>query len=264
MSLSYNDLTLLRYIQKRQMIPLSKTALHFQKNESSIRRTIEQINLYSSEPMVRIEKSICYSCISYEDLVSFIRNLDQKDYLSSSDERIRVMITAIFFQNYVNSSKLYEQWGLSLTTKKQDTALLRQFLTRYGLELVTKKKKGLSIQGDELQLRFLVIDILHPLFEFTSENKVLARFANTPLEKQTYELATEYLSCKFSGSNRNSFPFSLRNRLVPKLSLQKIPAAFYLYYENTDCKRYICLLLQTAFGSFKHPFYRLSPAEPAL
>ena len=45
MSLSYNDLTLLRYIQKRQMIPLSKTALHFQKNESSIRRTIEQINL---------------------------------------------------------------------------------------------------------------------------------------------------------------------------------------------------------------------------
>lgn len=50
MSLSYNDLTLLRYIQKRQMIPLSKTALHFQKNESSIRRTIEQINLYSSDP----------------------------------------------------------------------------------------------------------------------------------------------------------------------------------------------------------------------
>lgn len=29
MSLSYNDLTLLRYIQKRQMIPLSKTALAF-------------------------------------------------------------------------------------------------------------------------------------------------------------------------------------------------------------------------------------------
>ena len=84
LSLSYNDLTLLRYIQKRQMIPLSKTALHFQKNESSIRRTIEQINLYSSEPMVRIEKSICYSCIIYEDLVSFIRHLDQKDNLSSS------------------------------------------------------------------------------------------------------------------------------------------------------------------------------------
>lgn len=264
MSLSYNDLTLLRYIQKRQMIPLSKTALHFQKNESSIRRTIEQINLYSSEPMVRIEKSICYSCISYEDLVSFIRNLDQKDYLSSSDERIRVMITAIFFQNYVNSSKLYEQWGLSLTTKKQDTALLRQFLTRYGLELVTKKKKGLSIQGDELQLRFLVIDILHPLFEFTSENKVLARFANTPLEKQTYELATEYLSCSFQEATEILSRFLSEIRLVPKLSLQKIPAAFYLYYENTDCKRYICLLLQTAFGSFKHPFYRLSPAEPAL
>ncbi len=197
MSLSFSDLNLLRYIQKRQAIPLSKTALRFHKNESSIRRTIEQINLYSSEPMIRIEKSICYSCITYEELVSFIQNLDAADYASSSDERIRVMIIIMFFQNYVNSSKLYEQWGLSLTTKKQDTSQLRQLLTRYHLELTVLKKRGLSIQGDELQLRFLVIDILHPLFEFTSENKVQARFANTPLEKQSFELAMDYLSSGF-------------------------------------------------------------------
>lgn len=52
MSLSYNDLTLLRYIQKRQMIPLSKTALHFQKNESSTavplnRSIFTPVNLWS-------------------------------------------------------------------------------------------------------------------------------------------------------------------------------------------------------------------------
>ena len=57
MSLSYNDLTLLRYIQKRQMIPLSKTALHFQKNESSIRVPLNRsiftpVNLWSGSKKV--------------------------------------------------------------------------------------------------------------------------------------------------------------------------------------------------------------------
>ena len=55
MSLSYNDLTLLRYIQKRQMIPLSKTALHFQKNESSIplnRSIFTPVNLWSGSKKV--------------------------------------------------------------------------------------------------------------------------------------------------------------------------------------------------------------------
>ena len=46
MGLSYNDLSLLRYIQKRQRISLSKVALQFQKDEISIRRTIERINLF--------------------------------------------------------------------------------------------------------------------------------------------------------------------------------------------------------------------------
>ena len=45
MGLSYDDLSLLRFIQKRQSIPLPKVAMQFEKNEISIRRAIEQINL---------------------------------------------------------------------------------------------------------------------------------------------------------------------------------------------------------------------------
>lgn len=50
MGLSYDDLSLLRFIQKRQSIPLHKVAMQFEKNEISIRRAIEQINLYSAAP----------------------------------------------------------------------------------------------------------------------------------------------------------------------------------------------------------------------
>lgn len=193
MGLSYSDLSLLRFLQKRQRISLSKVALQFQKDEISIRRTIERINLFSPEPMVEIQKGFCLSRLSYKEFVDFIQQITMGDYTSSYIERIRVMIVTIFFNGYVNASSLYEYWGLSLTTKKQDTAHLRQFLSRHGLSLLTLKKKGLTIEGDELQLRFLVIDILHPLLEFTAENRIEARYANTPLEKQSYDLAGTYL-----------------------------------------------------------------------
>lgn len=190
MGVSYNDLSLLRFIQKRERIPLPKVALRFEKNEISIRRAIEQINRYSPKPLIEIRKGYCLSRLSYREFVAFIQQITMDDYVSSCGERIRVMIVTIFFRGYVNASALYEQWNLSLTTKKQDTAHLRRFLAGHGLQLVTLKKKGLSIEGDELQLRFLVIDILHPLLEFTQENRIEARFANTPLEKQSYDLAS--------------------------------------------------------------------------
>lgn len=194
MGLNYNDLTLLRFIQKREALPLPKVARQFGKNETSIRRTIEQINLYSRDPLIEIKKNYCISQLSYSEFVAFISSISMSDYASSCSERIRVMIVTMFFKGYVNASSLYEKWGLSLTTKKQDTAHLRQFLADHGLTLVTLKKRGLATRGDELQLRFLIIDILHPLLEFTAENKIEARIANTPMEKQTFDLAEDSLT----------------------------------------------------------------------
>ena len=214
MGFNYNDLTLLRFIQKRHSIPLSKAALQFEKNESSIRRAIEQINLSFPSPVIEIEKGICSSRLSYEELVSLIQSMAPSDYSSSLDERIRVMTVTIFFRGYVNASRLYEQWGLSLTTKKQDTGHLRHFLEKYGLSLTTLHKKGLTITGDELQLCFLVIDILHPLLEFTPENRVHARFANTPIEKQSFELAMNYLEKGFSSAAEKLTCFLKENRLA--------------------------------------------------
>lgn len=198
MGLSYNDLSLLRFIQSRQSVPLSKVAAQFGKNEVSIRRTIEQINLYSLETMIDIKKGYCVSRLNYETFVTFICQIRMEDYHSSYTERSRVMIVRMFFNGFVNATALYQQWNLSLTTKKEDTAHLRHLLAAHGLQLQTLKKKGLLIEGDELQLRFLVIDILHPLLEFTSENRIEARLANTPLEKQSYDLANAYLQAACS------------------------------------------------------------------
>lgn len=87
MGLSYDDLSLLRFIQKRQSIPLPKVAMQFEKNEISIRRAIEQINLYSAAPMIEIKKGWCLSRVSYKEFVDFIKGISMEDYASSWAER---------------------------------------------------------------------------------------------------------------------------------------------------------------------------------
>lgn len=108
MGLSYNDLNLLRFIQKRQRISLPRAAAQLGKNETSIRRTVEQINLYSDRPMIEIRKNYCISHISYSELIDFVGRISMSDYASSCPERIRVMIVTMFFHGYVNASSLYE------------------------------------------------------------------------------------------------------------------------------------------------------------
>lgn len=249
MGLSYNDLSLLRFIQKRQSISVSKAALHFQKNETSIRRTIEQINLYSLTPLVEIKNGICLSRLNYEEFVNFIKQITLDDYSSSYIERIRVMIVIIFFRGYVNATQLYGGWGLSLTTKKQDTSHLRRFLSEHGLQLTVQKKKGLTIEGDELQLRFLVIDVLHPLLEFTAENRIEARFANTPLEKQSYELASTFLQ----PVSRRAVDLLNRFLTVESLSLNYPSKKFLLLF--------ICIMEIRPLNAFMAFTYRL-PLAP--
>lgn len=104
--------------------------------------------------------------------------------------------------------------GLVSDNKKQDTGQLRSFLKKYRLFLTTLHKKGLTITGDELQLCFLVIDILHPLLEFTPENRVHARFANTPIERQSFETAMIYLEKGFSPAAEKLTHFLEENHLA--------------------------------------------------
>lgn len=236
MGFNYNDLTLLRFIQKRHSIPLAKAALQFGKNESSIRRAIEQINLSFPSPVIEIEKGICSSCLSYEELIFLIRSMAPTDYASSSNERIRVIVVTIFFCGYINASELYGQWNLSLTTKKQDTGHLRRFLDKYGLSLTTLHKKGLTIEGDELQFCFLVIDILHPLLEFTPENRVQARFANTPIERQSFELAMSYLEKGFSSAAGKLAHFLKTNHLALNYPSKKFLLLFICIMETRPLK----------------------------
>lgn len=210
MGISANDFALLRYIQERHSIDLPKVAKHFNKTETTIRREIEIINLYTKDPIIQINKSVCKTNLSYTEFVDFIHNIEIGEYSSNWKERCKVLLTTIFFSGYVNASSLYQDWGLSLTTKKQDTAKLRTFLQPYGLNLVTIKKKGLTIEGDTFKLMLVLCQILYRLFELTPEDKMEERVANTVVEKQIYQITLEHIK-PFISESQNKMQDFLNN-----------------------------------------------------
>lgn len=186
MSISANDIKILRYIQGNRDVSLSELSNRFHKNSITLRRTIESLNLHSVDPIITISNSICSTKMSYTQLASFIRSISFDDYRSTQKERINVFIVCVFFESYVNASKLYDNWGLSLTTKKKDMSYLRDYIKKYKLEIKQIHKKGLTIVGDELILRLLVTNILYPLFEIGTNGSLSERVTNSPIEHQCY------------------------------------------------------------------------------
>lgn len=192
MGLTYLNLSLIRYIQEKQVIALVDVASKFHKNTTTIRREIEIINLYVEQPIIEIKKGICMTKLSYHDYACFVQSISLMDYSSNLQERLDACIVSIYFQSYINASKLYEHWGLSLTTKKQDMIALRAYLETYGLALVSLHRKGLCIQGDELRFRFLVIQILYPLFDMNEYETLTPRITNTPFESSNIKYLTTF------------------------------------------------------------------------
>lgn len=186
MTITMNDIEIIRYIQADQNVNLDELSRHFNKNSTTIRRTIDSVNNYSASPIISITNSVCSTKMTYEDLVSFIQSIRIQDYKSNQTERINVFIVSVFFDSYVNASKLYEGWGLSLTTKKKDMAYLREYLNSYDLEVKQVHKKGLTIVGNELMLRLLVCNILYPLYDIKPTKSFSERVTNNPIEHQCY------------------------------------------------------------------------------
>lgn len=194
MGLTSSNLALIRYVQEKQGVSLEKLASKFRKNQTSIRREVEMINLHSNAPLINIKKSSCTTPLSYKEYTQFIRDLSFSEFTSTSDERISSILVNIFFNKVVNTSQLYESWDLSLTTKKSDLNQLRTLLAERNCQLVFVRKKGLSIEGNPLFLRLLVIQNLYPLFEVSPDATITLRVANNPLEKQMIQLFTDCCS----------------------------------------------------------------------
>lgn len=187
MGINADNIDLIRYIQQKKQISLEDLAVKFGKTSSSIRKEIYKINQEDERKIIFLKNSVCSTKMSYTQLAEWISAISMVKYQSLKTERIQILILKAFFDGYVNATKLYESWGISLTTKKKDTLFLKEYLSNYNLEVYYKPKKGLIIVGDPLKNRILICNILYSLYDIDEKGNFSQRVTNTPIERICYE-----------------------------------------------------------------------------
>lgn len=195
MSINKSTLALIKYILDKKKVSIKNASMHFSKNESTIRREIETINLHSrNKEIILIDNGMLTTSLNYTEYTEFIKSLSISQYSSTPDERINTILISALINDCVNLTFLYNELGLSVTTKKNDTKLLKTILEEKNLKLTVLKKKGIKIEGDERIFRLLVIKQLQLIMDVNIDYKLERRKANNPFENYAFNLFIEKIS----------------------------------------------------------------------
>lgn len=161
LSINKSELKLLKRIQEKKSFNLEESEVVFNKSEISLKRNISNLNSYlPDEKKLKILNNTVTAEIDYRDYIEFVHNLSLNDYIISQGERINLMIVYSFFSEILNMTSLYDNLGISLTTKKKDSKELSNILESNELKSEIVAKKGIKVVGNERNYRILIASIL--------------------------------------------------------------------------------------------------------
>ncbi|GAA0319419.1 helix-turn-helix domain-containing protein [Oceanobacillus sp. FSL W7-1281] len=176
------DLKLLNHLQEHGEIDLSNTKA-FNRSEGSIYRRIDLINAYLSKHQQLVPKNHkIQSKMTYKEYIQIVQSIPFYEYVPSQKERLSFIIVQSLLKEVVNTSRLYQHLGLSMSTKKKDNRHLTNQLKQAGLSKEIIRKKGIRITGQETLIRIEGTKILIKLFELDENNTLYLRQANNPME----------------------------------------------------------------------------------
>ncbi|WP_192797129.1 PRD domain-containing protein [Klebsiella aerogenes] len=198
MSISINnfDIQFLSYMQENSELPFKDVNNVFpDKSIVSLKRCQSSINYYLPlDKQLFCENDAFHCRINYEDFLAFLQKTHLGNYLSSVEERLTLIIFYCFLYRTVNTSRLYEEIGVSLTTKKKDMKVLANFLSAYKLELTVVNRKGISISGNETGFRIMVMRMIASVSELNHHFRPVSRAANNVYQRLMYQrFSQEYL-----------------------------------------------------------------------
>ena len=172
----YDSLTieLLKYIDKS--IEIASKELNI--SERTIRYRIKNLNesSYFKDNLIYIEKKI----IKFKGNLSFLKLiLEKEEYICGSEERIELILLLLLFNSDgYKAEKILEILNISRSTLKQDLKIVRNILKENKIELISKANKGLIINGEELEIRKLILDKLRSYFVIKNEKLELLESLN--------------------------------------------------------------------------------------
>lgn len=188
------DLRFADFLQDEGCVGLDECEKRYKKSQSTLKRCVYRINNYLPMHLsFIIENNQVYSRINRIDYENLCIELKLKDYSTVLGERILLILFSGFFNGKINLTKLYEDIGLSQTTKKKDSRKMKEELQKMNLFVVNHYRKGIEITGSEDNYRNYIALKLSNIIELDKEDDLKARKANTPIQKLVYHSFIEKL-----------------------------------------------------------------------
>ncbi|WP_067843204.1 helix-turn-helix domain-containing protein [Amphibacillus sediminis] len=175
-------------LQELKTLRLDEAEQLFKRSSSSIYRYVQDINDHlPAGKYILINDLHIVSNLQYDDYIAFTQSLTLENYAPSQLERFQYLLVTCFLEGTINLTKIYNQLGLSLSTKKKDRKGFEEYLSNLNLVLESTPGMGVSIVGDEFQFRIRVSQIVSRLIEVSNDGQLYQRKANNPIERDIYK-----------------------------------------------------------------------------
>lgn len=265
------------FLQDEGIVKLGECETRFQKSQSTLKRSIYRMNDYlPPEQHFVIKNNQVMSQINRADYEELCERLELREYATGLGERILLILFTGFFEEKVNLTQLYEDLGLSQTTRKKDSRKLKAYLKDMHLNVENHYNKGIAITGTEESYRNYIALKLSNIIELDREDDLTARKANTPVQKQVYQsyideikrwyrktkmsiqesleqkhLSVDYASKKFLYIYYTIARMRMKKGHIVKKDTLKIETPHFHLFENKEESRYMDYVMASL--NYKEP-----------
>ena len=158
---------ILKLIERRHSISIDTIAEKFEVSSKTVKNDIKELNsLLKGSALIDnkqgIYKIYIINNIKFEESKNSIYN--QKEFLNSPQRRI-----AFILYKLMNSEEPYLtddlacEMNVGRTTLISDLKKMREILSDYDLNIIGKTNNGLVLKGEELNIRFLILENLYEM-----------------------------------------------------------------------------------------------------
>lgn len=153
---------ILRYLEVRKSASTQKLADKLNVTTRTIRNDIKELNqMLQGSAMIEGVVNKYRLFILNQDAFDVIKKgiYDQNDYMNSPMTRCGYVLKRLMEEDEpILIDDLAFEMNIGRTTLTGDLKRLRGYLDAYGISIIGKTNNGISLQGDEMHLRFFILE----------------------------------------------------------------------------------------------------------
>ena len=181
---------ILTIIEKNNITTLQAIADKLEVSTKTIKNEIKELNkMLQSHALIDIKenkyKLYILNDIRYDQIKEHL--LHQNSFFNSQKNRIAYIFYELINSNhYYLTDDLIEHLNIGRTSFMNDLKILREKLARYNISIIGKTNKGLSVSGNEMDIRLYILNELYSLI-----------YIDYSLDKEVFNLVNSINSSLF-------------------------------------------------------------------